>query len=97
MFTLKVHYYMIDLGAVMLIGAKSNRNHYLHRTPKLLHGFNYKSKGENNGRRRSWGTLLGSQHFGGKRACWSSEMGQMTSDSITHIDLHKLNNKLISA
>jgi hypothetical protein len=42
--------------------------------PKLLDGFNCESKGENN-RRRSWGILLGSQHFEGKKACWSFEMG----------------------
>jgi hypothetical protein len=30
------------------------------RTPKLLDGFNYKSKGEDNERRKSWGALLGS-------------------------------------
>jgi hypothetical protein len=29
----------------------------------------YESKGEDNGRRRNWGTLLGSQHFEGRRAC----------------------------
>ncbi len=28
----------------------------------------------------SWGTLLGSQHFGGKRACWSSRIGTRMSD-----------------
>jgi hypothetical protein len=36
--------------------------------PKLFDGLNYESKGENNGR-RSWGTLFGSQHFEGKKAC----------------------------
>jgi len=29
----------------------------------------------NNMKRKSWGTLLNSQHFGGRRACWSSKMG----------------------
>jgi hypothetical protein len=31
--------------------------------------------------------------------CWSSKMGlgRTTSDSIIHVDLHKLNNKLVSA
>ncbi len=53
--------------------------HFL-RTPKLLDRFNYKSKGENNRRIKSWGTLLGSQHFRGKRACWSSGMGKKSSD-----------------
>ncbi len=43
--------------------------------------------------------LFSSQHFGGKGACQSSKMrlGRMTSGSIIHIDLHKPNNKLVSA
>jgi hypothetical protein len=69
------------------------------RTPKLLDGFNYKSKGEDNGRRRNWGALPGSQHFAGRGVCWSFEMGlgRLISNSITHTDLHKPNNKLVSA
>jgi hypothetical protein len=39
-----------------------------------------KSKGEDNGRRKSWGALLGSQHFGGRRACWSFGMGTRKFD-----------------
>jgi hypothetical protein len=68
------------------------------RTPKLLDRLDYKSKGENSGRIRSWGTFLGSQHFKSKGACWSSGMrlGRMTSRSIIHMDLHKPNNKLVS-
>jgi hypothetical protein len=68
-------------------------------TPKLLDGLNYESKGENNGRKRSWDALPSSRHFGRRGACWSSGMGlrQTTSDSIIHLDLHKPNNKLISA
>jgi len=52
----------------------------------------------NNGKKQSWGALSGSQHFGGKRVCWSSGMGlgKLTSTSITYIDLHKPN-KLVSA
>ncbi len=42
---------------------------------------------------------LHSQHFEGKRGIvvlrWG--LGQMTSESIIHIDLHKLNNKLVNA
>jgi len=37
-------------------------------------------KGENNGRTRSWGTFLGSQHVGGRRACWSFGMGTRKID-----------------
>jgi len=38
--------------------------------------------GENNRNVRSWGTLLGSQHFEGRGVCWSSGMGlgRMTSN-----------------
>jgi hypothetical protein len=38
-------------------------------TPKLLDGLNYESKDEDNRKRRSWGVVLGSQHFEGKGAC----------------------------
>jgi len=34
----------------------------------------------NIGRIRSWGTLLGLEHFGGKGACWSSGIGIRKSD-----------------
>ncbi len=45
------------------------------------------------------GTFPGSQHFGGRRACWSFGWGleQVISESIIHMDLHKSNNKLVSA
>jgi len=41
-----------------------------------------------------WGALLGSQHIGGKGACWSFVMGlgRLISNSITHANLHKPNN-----
>jgi hypothetical protein len=66
--------------------------------PKILDGLNDKSKGEDNKRKRSWGTFLNSWHFGSKGACWSSEMGpgQVTSKSIIHVDLHKPKNKLVN-
>jgi hypothetical protein len=68
-------------------------------TPKLFNGLNYKSKGEDNGRKRSWSALPNLQHFKGKRACWNSGMGlgRLTSTSLTHTDLHKPNNKLVNA
>jgi len=34
--------------------------------PQLHNGLNYESKGENNERRRSWGTHPSSQHFRGR-------------------------------
>jgi hypothetical protein len=68
-------------------------------TLKLFDGFNYASKGDNNGRRKNWGVLPGSLHFEGRGACWSFGMGLGwgTSGSIIHMDLHKPNNKLVSA
>jgi hypothetical protein len=45
----------------------------------------------NNKRVRSWGTFPSKQHFGGRGVCWSFRMGlgRMTSNSITHMGLHK--------
>jgi hypothetical protein len=38
------------------------------------------------------------QHFGGRRVCWSSEMGlgRLINNSITQTNLHKPNNKLVN-
>ncbi len=44
-------------------------------TPKFLDGLNCESKGEDIKRKRSWSVLLGWQHFKGRGACWSFEMG----------------------
>ncbi len=67
-----------------------------HQAPRWTH---CKSKKKTNGKRRNWGVFPSSQHFEGRRACWSSEMGlrRLTNISITHANLHKPNNKLISA
>jgi len=59
-------------------------------------------KRENNERIRSCGTFPGLQHFGGKGACWKCRIAgwglrRVTSKSITHINLHKPNNKLVNA
>jgi len=79
--------------------------------PKLLDGLNCKSKDENNGKRRSWVTFLNSSHFEGRRARslvrntlgvegrvgtsrW--RLKRLTRKSITHMDLHKPNNKLVN-
>ncbi len=48
--------------------------------PKFLDRLKYKSKDENNGRKKSWGTLPSLQHFGGRGACWSFGMGIRTHD-----------------
>ncbi len=44
------------------------------------------------------GEGVGSQHFGGRGACWSFGMGLgiLTSISLTHTDLQKPNNKLVN-
>jgi len=56
-------------------------------------------KGENNKRVRSWGTFPSLQHFGVKGHVeipgW--ELKRVTSNSITHTNLHKPNNKLVNA
>jgi hypothetical protein len=49
---------------------------------------------------RSWGMLIGSDHFGGKGGHVGAlgwELRWVTRRSIIHIDLHKPNNKLINA
>jgi hypothetical protein len=38
-------------------------------------------KGENSGRVKNWGTLFNLQHFGGRGACWSFEMGTRKNDN----------------
>jgi len=45
------------------------------------------------------GRSLAHNTLGRRRACWSFEigLGKLTSNSFTHMDLHKLNNKLVSA
>ncbi len=47
---------------------------------RKLDKLNFESKGENNGRKRSWGTFPNLQHFGGRGACWSSKMGIRMND-----------------
>jgi hypothetical protein len=50
-------------------------------TPKLFDGFNYESKNDDIERKRSWGMLLGSQHFKGRGVCWSFRMGTRRIDN----------------
>jgi hypothetical protein len=55
--------------------------------------------GENNEKLRSWGMISGSQHFGGRGACWSFRMGlgrMIRNHSLTWA-CAKPNNKLVSA
>ncbi len=49
-------------------------------TPKLLDGLNWKSKGEDSGRKRNWGTFPSSQHFEGRGVFWNSKMGTRKID-----------------
>ncbi len=66
--------------------------------PKLLDGLNCESKGEENKSRRSWGAFFNSQHFEGRRVCWSFKMGTKKFDKqfIIRMDLHKPNNELVN-
>jgi len=55
-------------------------------------------KDVNNKKIRSWGMLLDLQHFGveGHVGALGWGLGKVTSKSITHTDLYKLKNKLVS-
>jgi hypothetical protein len=68
------------LANMVFIEAPTMKGENADAPPKLLYKLNYESKCENNERIRSWGTLPGSHHFGGRGACWSSEMGTKKSD-----------------
>ncbi len=91
------HHWCFRICTIIITGL--GNNHLPWCTPKLLHGFNYESKSENNERRRIWGAFPSSQHFRGRGVCWSSKMGlgRLTNNSIIYMDLHKSNNKLVSA
>jgi hypothetical protein len=68
-------------------------------TPKLFNGLNFEFKSEQQKEKeKELGRAPWFASLQGRRACWSSGMGlgRLTSNSITHMDLHKLNNKLIS-
>jgi hypothetical protein len=58
----------------------NHKMEYRWHNPKRFDRLNYESKGENNERIRSWGALPGFHHFGGKKVCWSSEMGTTKND-----------------
>jgi hypothetical protein len=63
---------------ILLSGLPNDRGRWsLHQVthPQAPYGPNCESKGEDNGRRKSWGTFPDSQHFEGRKACWSSGMG----------------------
>jgi len=49
-------------------------------TPKPLDTLNYESQGEKLRKDKELSTLLGSQHFEGRKMCWSSEMGTRMND-----------------
>jgi hypothetical protein len=68
-------------------------------TPKLLDRFKCESKGENNGRIRSWVRFLAcnTSKIEGRARALKWGLGQVISESIIHTDLHKPNNKLICA
>jgi hypothetical protein len=68
-------------------------------TPTLLERLKCEFKSENNGRKKIWGTLPSSQHFGGKGRVRALGRGlrRISSGSIIHTNLYKLNNKLDNA
>jgi hypothetical protein len=64
-------------------------------TLNLLDAFSYESKGENEGRKRSWAwNTLGVERRA-RALRWG--LGRVTSKLITYTNLYKLNNKLVSA
>jgi hypothetical protein len=67
--------------------------------PKLFDKLNYDSKGENNERIKSWVCSLARSISGVERCVGAPGWGlrQVTSASIIHKNLHKPNNKLLSA
>ncbi len=49
--------------------------------PKLFRGPKGGSHNKTTEEENSWGTFPNSQHFEGTGVCWSSKMGQTTSES----------------
>ncbi len=78
---------------------KINQMYYSSHTPKLLSRLNCEFKCENNKRTRSCGCSLACNSLGIKGCVKASGWGlrRGTSKSITHTNLHKPNNKLVSA
>jgi hypothetical protein len=68
-------------------------------TPTLLERLKCEFKRENNRRKMNWGMFPSSQHFGGKGCARAlgHGLGQITSGSILHTNIYKLNNKLDNA
>jgi hypothetical protein len=53
---------------------------FFYTPPTPLTDSTMNPKGENSERTRSWGTFFGSQHLGGRGACWNSKMGTRKND-----------------
>jgi hypothetical protein len=73
--------YIMARQAVSMFKSLYQRSHHKHiglHTPKLFEIFKCKSESEKN--ERTWDMFLNSQHFRGKRVCWSSEMQTRMSD-----------------
>ncbi len=62
---------------------------------QLFEGFKCQSQIKNNGRVRSRGTFLGSEHFGGVEGCAGAPGGTRKNwkASLTHTGLHKTNTR----
>jgi len=67
--------------------------------PKLLDGFNYESKCEDNGRKknRAHSLAYNTSRVEMRVGVPGSKLGRLKSNSITHMELHKLNIKLVNA
>ncbi len=66
---------------------------------ELLDGFNYESKGEDSGKKRSWVHSLAhnTSKVEGHVGALGWGLGRLTSKSITYMALRKPNNKLVIA
>jgi hypothetical protein len=62
-------------------------NYICDAPPNFLMDSTSSPKGENNGRIRSCGMFLDSQHFGGRKACQSSKMEVKKSDKQVNAEL----------
>jgi hypothetical protein len=72
---------------------------HVRSVPKLLDRLKRQYEVKTTKEQRVRGTLFGFQHFGGRRACWSSGMGlgRMTNTYSFTRTYTKPNNKLVSA
>jgi hypothetical protein len=74
-------FYVNHMGLVYLINKAQVFGRIVKVThPQALWYTQLQFQGENNERIMSWGTVLGSQHFGGRGPCGSFKMGTRMND-----------------